>query len=143
MNTGTLKMKHLIMNNDTIYEIATGEGHILSSILDKKCEYLSFLNLFGKGSFGYLYPRNINIHVARYFNQRLLNYTQWFSSNGDYIFNAQSVLQQMNFHNQIPIGMRNMSSVGLNASVFWNYKESVRWFVRNNQGYTFIHLWNK
>ena len=35
--------------------------------------------------------------------------------------------------------MGKMSSLGLNASMFQNYKESVQWFVRNNQGFTFIN----
>ena len=49
---------------------------------DKKCEYLSFPDLVSKGKFGY-HPWNINIHMSWYFNQRLLNYTQRFSSNSD------------------------------------------------------------
>ena len=36
--------------------IAPGEGHIVSSILDKKFEYLSFSDLLSKGGFGYHYP---------------------------------------------------------------------------------------
>ena len=79
--------------------------------------------------------------MSRYFNQKLLNHTQQFSSNSDYIFYAQLVLllQEMNFHRQISIVMGKMSSLGLNASMFQNYKESVQWFVRNNQGFTFIN----
>ena len=77
--------------------------------------------------------------MSRYFNQRLLNYTQRFSTNSDYIFYAQSVLQQVNFHHQISTATRKMSSVVLNASVFQNYKDSVQWFVRNNQGFTFMN----
>ena len=100
-----------------------------------------FPELFSKGRFGYHYTRNINIHMSRYFNQKLLNHTQQFSSNSDYIFYAQLVLllQEMNFHRQISIVMGKMSSLGLNASMFQNYKESVQWFVRNNQGFTFIN----
>ena len=45
---------------------------------------------------------------------------------------------EMNFRNQISIAMRKMSSVVLNTSVFRNYKESVQWFVKNNQGSTFM-----
>ena len=44
----------------------------------------------------------------------------------------------MNFHNRISIAMRKMSLVGLNSSVFQNYKGSVQWFVKNNQGFTFM-----
>ena len=35
--------------------------------------------------------------------------------------------------------MTKMSSEGLNVSVFQNYKKSVQWFVRNNQGFTFMN----
>ena len=41
--------------------------------------------------------------MSRYFNQRLLNYTQGFSSNSDYILYAQSDLKKMNLHNQVSI----------------------------------------
>ena len=67
--------------------------------------------------------------MSRCFNQILLNYIQRFSSKSDYSFYAQSVLQQINFHNQISIPMRRLSSVGLNALVFRNYREPVQWFV--------------
>ena len=121
--------------NNNLHEIAPGGDHNILSILDMNCEYLAFPNLFSKGRFGLHYPPNTNIHMSRYFNQRLPNYTQQFSSNSDFIFYAESVLQQMNFHNQISIVMRKMSSVGLNASTFRNYKESVQQFVRNDQGF--------
>ena len=65
----------LIVNNNIIHTIPPGEGHIVSSILDKNCEYLSFSELFSEGRFRYHYPRNSNIYMSRCFNQKLLNYT--------------------------------------------------------------------
>ena len=73
--------------------------------------------------------------MSRHFNSKLLNYTQRFSSISGYLFYAQSILQQMNFRNQISIAMRKMSSLDLNASMFQNYKKLVQMFVKNNQDF--------
>ena len=64
---------------------------------------------------------------------KLLNYTHRFSSSADYIFYAQSVLQQIQFQNQISIAIRKVSG-NLNASMFRNYKESVNNLVRHDKG---------
>ena len=74
----------LVIENGNLLELAPGQDkgtrHI---IFDKKCEELAFPKIFFRGKFGYI----------RYFNQRLLNFSQTFASNSDYIFFAQSVLQ--------------------------------------------------
>ena len=90
------------MNNGIIHDIAPGKDHVASGVLYKKCEYLSFTELFCKRRFEHYYPRNINIYMFRYFNHTLINYTQRVL----YMFYAQSVLQQINFHDQISIAMR-------------------------------------
>ena len=48
-----IENESLVVNNEIIHEIAPG---IASSILKKKCEYLSFAELFSRGKFGYLHP---------------------------------------------------------------------------------------
>ena len=74
----------LVIENGNLLELAPGQDkgtrHI---IFDKKCEELAFPKIFFRGKFG----------CIRYFNQRLLNFSQTFASNSDYIFFAQSVLQ--------------------------------------------------
>ena len=42
--------------------------------------------LLPKGKFGFNAPGNILISAARYVNQRLLNFNQYFTSDSDYIF---------------------------------------------------------
>ena len=127
----------LVVNNNIVHEIAPGEGKQVESLLNSNCEYLSFPHLFSSGKFGMVQNRESKLPVSRYFNQRLLNYTHRFSSNADYIFYAQSVLQQIQFQNQISIAMRKVSG-NLNASMFRHYKESVDNLVRNDQGFLFM-----
>ena len=50
------------------------------------CEEQAFRYLLPKGKFGYKSPRDISIIPAQYFNQRLLNFNQYFASDADYIF---------------------------------------------------------
>ena len=71
----------LIVNNGIIHEIALGEGHIALSILDQKCEYLPFPELFSRGRFEYHYPRNINIHMSRYYSDFYQIVTKFFMHN--------------------------------------------------------------
>ena len=66
---------HQINENDIT--LAPGEGKSpISMLTDENCEELSFPHLFPSGKFGYKTDRNIKLTPARYFNQRLLNYTQ-------------------------------------------------------------------
>ena len=67
--------------------IAPGENVIAESLLDDKfCEELSHPLLFSTGKFGFQFKRKVELSPTNYFNQRLLNYTQKFSSDSDYIF---------------------------------------------------------
>ena len=76
--------------------IAPGERKKPTSILnDKYCEELAFPCLFPEGKFGYKVERKIKLSPVKYFNQRLLNHTQIFASDPDYIFVALSVTQQL------------------------------------------------
>ena len=83
------------INEETVI-IAPGEWkNTLSILMDKQCEELAFPYLFPHGKFGYNIDRDMPLSVSKYFNQRLLNYTQRFASDTYYIFFAHSVLQQM------------------------------------------------
>ena len=67
--------------------IARGQRKTLVSILsDKFCEGQAFRHLLPKGEFGFNVPRNIPVSAARYFNQRLFIFNQYFTSDADYIF---------------------------------------------------------
>ena len=80
-----------IYNDDSnTLEIAPGENKSpLSFFNDDFCEEQAFPFLFPKGKFGYKVERSIPLSPVKYFNQRLLNFSQRFSSCTDYIFFAQ------------------------------------------------------
>ena len=61
--------------------ISPCEGNTPLSIYDDEfCEELAHPFLFPTGKYGYRVEREVNLHPNRYFNQRLLNYTQKFRS---------------------------------------------------------------
>ena len=107
-------------------------------LFDKNCEELAFPKIFFRGEFGYTSPREHHLTPTRYFNQLLLHFSQTFASNIDYIFFAQSVLQQKNMNDQINIAMKKVTGQ-LTAGMFANYDMSVKPFVSNNQGFVFMN----
>ena len=77
---------------------------------------------------------------VKYFNQRLLNYTQIFASNPDYIFFALSVTQQLKLQSQINIAMKKVCRGHLTAGVLsQNFSETVKSFIVNNEVYHFMN----
>ena len=63
------------------------------------CEELSHAHLFPTGKCGFPTKRKVYLTPTKYFTQCLLNYTQKFSSDSDYIFFAHSVMQKVNLSN--------------------------------------------
>ena len=101
--------------------IAPGEGKIPNSLLtDESSEVLAFLYLFPTGKFGYNVQRINKLSPIKYFNQRLLNYTQLFVSESDYIFYALSVTQQLKINSQINIALKKVCRGQLTAQVLTN-----------------------
>ena len=74
------------------------------------CQVLSNSHFFPTGKFGFQTKRKVYLTSTKYFNQRLLNYTQKFSSDSDYIFFAHSVMRKLNLINQTNIAMRKATS---------------------------------
>lgn len=62
------------------------------------CEEQAFRYLFLKVKSAYNSPRDIPIRPARYFNQKLLNVSQQFASDANYIFFARFVYGQHHLH---------------------------------------------
>ena len=113
----------LLMTGKMKEQIAPGEKVRPESLTnDIFCEELSHPPLFPNGKFWFQTKRKVYLTLAKYFNQRLLSYTQTFSSDSDYIFFAHSVMQKLNFSNQISIAMRKVTSsqltVGMLSSKF-------------------------
>ena len=129
-----------IYHNDcNILEMAPGENKKpLPFFNDDFCEEQAFPFLFPKGKFGYKVQRAIPLSPSKYFNQRLLNYTQRFSSNSDYIFFAQYVMQQINLFSQINIATCKVKG-SMNAGQFNNnFKETIRALICEDKGYMFM-----
>ena len=105
---------------------------------DQYCEELAFPYLFPTGKFGFNVPRPVNLSLTRYFNQRLLNFTQRFSSNADYIFFAHYILQQTHLFNQINIATKKVKGNITAGQLQNNFKETVRSFICEDQGFIFM-----
>ena len=120
--------------------IAPCQGKTPMSLLtDNSCEELAHPYLFPTGKFGYKVQRDIKLTPSRYFNQRLLNYTQKFASEADYIFFVHSVYQQMNMSSRINIAMQKVKTNALTAGVLsQNFKDTVKSFVASNEAYSFM-----
>ena len=73
---------------------------------------------------------------AKYFNQRLANYTQLFASEADYIFYALSVSQQLKLNSQIDTAMLKVYYGQLTAQMLSNnFPETVRLCLSRDDAY--------
>ena len=72
----------------------------------------------------------------KYFNQRLLNFTQRFCFS-DYIFFAQYVMQQLNLFNQINIAASKVKGGVIKVgNLLNNYNETLRRLICEDKGYS-------
>ena len=128
-------------SHDEFINIAPGQGTIPLPILsDSNCEELAHPHLFPTGKFGYQVQRDVPVSPVKYFNQRLLNYTQKFASDSDYIFFAHSVMLKLCLKNQINIAMRKVSSDALTAGMLsGNFKAKVREFIATDKAFSFMN----
>ena len=122
--------------------VAPNEGKKPLSVLsDNFCEELAHPHLFPTGKHGYKVERDIELTPNKYFNRRLLNYTQKFASDSDYISFAHSVLQKVKLNSQINIAMRKVASDKITAGKFSkNFKQTVKQFIASNRVYSFMNL---
>ena len=120
--------------------IALGEGKMPNSLLaDESGEVLAFPYLFPTGKFGYHDQRINKLSPIKYFNQRLLNYTQLFASEVDYIFYALSVTQQLKINSQINIALKKVCGGQLTVQVLTNnFSETVTAFLSKDEAYQFM-----
>ena len=120
--------------------IAPGEGKQPTSVLnDECCEELAFPYLFPRGKFGYKVERDIKLSPSKHFNQGLLNYTQLFASDPDFIFFALSITQQLKLKNQINVAMKKVCSGNLTAGLLSQiFSERVKSFMVKDEAYHFM-----
>ena len=132
----------MLVNNVPLVEdlvIAPGEDmQPMSILMDEKCEELAHPYLFPTGKFGYKAEREIRLSPVKYFNQRLLNYTQKFASDsGLYILCAFSYAASK--PRQINIAMKKMCTNQLTAGMLSNnFADTVNSFIANDRGYSFM-----
>ena len=129
------------MQENECLNIAPGEGNKPKSILsDQHCEELAHPYLFPTGKYGYKFDRDIPVSPGKYFNQRLLNYTQKFASDADYICFVHSILQQLSHKEEMGVAMKKVAGSALTAGLLNdNFKERVKEFVASDQAYNFIN----
>ena len=83
------------------------------------------------GKFVHKVKRNLKLSTVKYFNQRLLNYTQMFPPDHDCIFFALFVAQQLNLQNQINIVMK-ICCGHLTAVLSQIFSETSKSFIAND-----------
>ena len=105
---------------------------------DENVEELAHPFLFPTGKFGFKFDRDVTLSPVRYFNQRLLNYTQRFSSDSDYLFFAQAVTQQLRINSQISIAMRKIPGVLTAGALTADYDNTVNTFLHNEKAFKFL-----
>ena len=129
------------INNERTVSVAPGEGRKPLSIFeDENCEEMAFPHLIPTGKYGYKIEREIPLSPVKYFNQRLLNYTQNFASDSDYIFFANYVVQQTNLRSRINIAMKKVPGNNLTAGMFsQSYRETVANFIANDEAFSFMN----
>ena len=143
IHTGVAQVKlfqyihHVKMNLFQQHQVRMSGQNLLRMIF---CEELSQSHLFSTGKFLFWTKRKVYLTSKKYFNQRLLNYTQKQSSDSDYIFFAQLVIQKLNRNSQINIAMRkatsNQFTTGMLSS---NFNEKVKEFIASDEAFTFMN----
>ena len=133
------EVPHLLLDKENAV-IAPGEGKVpLSVIDDEYCEELAHPHLFPTGKFGYNVKRDIHLTPTKYFNQRLLNYSQKFAQDPQYIFYANFVVQQLNLRSQMGIAMRKVCGNNITAGMIReNFETTVKSFIANDEAYRFM-----
>ena len=115
--------------------IAPGEGKQPISVLNEKfCEESAHPHLFPPGRYGYQIEREIPLSPSKYFNQRLLHYSQKFAADSDYIFFEQSVSRTVQLSSEINIAMKKVISNNLTAGMLSkNFKQRVKELIAKDK----------
>ena len=126
--------------NDKNVIIALGQGKKPFSILnDEFCEEQTFPSLLHKSKFGYKPLRDIPISPVRYFNQRFLNFNQYFALDADYIFFARSVHEQHDLGLSIKFTMHKFKQGALTAgTVESDFKGTLDRFIAKGIAFSFM-----
>ena len=81
----------------------------------------------------------IPLTPSKYFNQRLLHYTQKFALDNDCIFFAHTVLQKVQLSSQINISVKKVFSNDLTAGMLSkSFKQRVQEFIAKDKAFSFM-----
>ena len=96
-------------------------------------------HLFSTGKFGYKFKRKFHLTSSKYFNQRLLHYSQQFASDAYYIFFTHAVMQKIQLNDQITIAMKKIAPDSLNAGkLSKNFKVTIQQFIAQDKAYSLM-----
>ena len=128
--------------DDLVISIAPGQDAVPKYILmDNDFEVLAFPDLFpgGFGGFDVLTPRDREINLRRYVNQRLLNKDPKFSQNSEYIFAFQYATEIKQLRTDMQMALKRRSSEGrnINAGDMRNF-EKVNQLIWKDIAYKFM-----
>ena len=128
--------------DDLVISIAPGQDAVPKYILmDNDFEVLAFPDLFpgGFGGFDVLTPRDRDINLRRYVNQRLLNKDPRFSQNSEYIFAFQYATEIKQLRTDMQMALKRRSSEGrkINAGDMRNF-EKVNQLIWKDIAYKFM-----
>ena len=128
--------QHLVQKSSPLRLV---KRKVVSFLSDQYCEELVLPHLFPTGKFGYKVKREIPLSASKYFNQRLLNHSQVFQSDSDYIFFAHTVLQRIQLNDQIKFALNKVSTDLPTAGMLkGNFKEKVKQFIARGKDYSFM-----
>ena len=126
--------------NEENFIIAAEQGKESALILsDEFCEEQTFPYFSREGKFAYNAPRDISTSHARYFNQRLQSFNQYFASDADCIFFSRSVYEQYHLSSPINFVMRKIKTGTLTAgTVENNMNWTIERFVTSDNSFSFM-----
>ena len=103
----TVLKKKLKQLGRKIYNIAPGEGKIPTNwIREKDFDINAFPEKFSKGRFGLNWPRKKKLSPIKYFAARLLNMSNLFARDPDFLFIAQQFCERFSIERNINCTMR-------------------------------------
>lgn len=116
INNGKVSIKKTTKGNGNI-TIAPGEGKIPTNLLrDEDFDVKAFPRHHPNGQFGLHHKRDLKLSSQMYFNQRLLNVDERFSTDPCYLFMSCYYLERQMIENQIDVaGVRGPSSMNENG----------------------------
>ena len=105
---------------------------------DELCEKLSFPTLLPTGKFGFNANRDISLSVTKYGNSHLLNHTERFASNPEYLFFVQYVIEQKKMADSISVALRKIQGEGMTAGSLRSGMQHLDNMIYSDRAFVFL-----